>query len=65
MCRMPLSLNLQKFEAPDEKELVCAARNNNGIGNVPVPQDRFQARYGKYMKDGIELGKVFNTNLHL
>ncbi|XP_062565588.1 phenoloxidase-activating factor 2-like isoform X2 [Armigeres subalbatus] len=37
-----------KFEAPDERELVCAARNNNGVGNLPVTQDKFQSRYGEF-----------------
>uniref|UniRef100_A0A182JBC3 Phenoloxidase-activating factor 2 n=1 Tax=Anopheles atroparvus TaxID=41427 RepID=A0A182JBC3_ANOAO len=34
-------------EAPDEKEIVCAARNNNGIGHVEH-RDKTRARYGEF-----------------
>ncbi|XP_055610987.1 phenoloxidase-activating factor 2-like isoform X1 [Uranotaenia lowii] len=34
-------------DAPDEKELVCAARNNNGVGNFVYP-DKTKAKYGEF-----------------
>ncbi|XP_035897152.1 phenoloxidase-activating factor 2-like isoform X1 [Anopheles stephensi] len=34
-------------EAPDENEIVCAARNNNGIGHVEQ-KDKTRAKYGEF-----------------
>ena len=38
--------HFQDTEAPDEAEIVCAARNNNGIGHVEQ-KDKTRAKYGR------------------